>query len=68
MNDDQDNSSSRSVTTRPSGEELHEKWGALATLSCALSLIVYVFQSKALVTYGEMYHAIFQKVFSVIAR
>ncbi|HQR14305.1 MAG TPA: hypothetical protein PKW52_15200 [Nitrospira sp.] len=68
MSDDQDNSSSGFVTTRPFGEDLHGTWGALATLSCALSLIAYVFQSKALVTYGEMYHAVFQKVFSIIAR
>lgn len=68
MSDDQDNSSAGFVTTRPLGEDLREKWGALATLLCALSLIVYVFQSKALVTYGEMYYAIFQKMFSVIAR
>ncbi|WHZ24645.1 MAG: hypothetical protein OJF47_003757 [Nitrospira sp.] len=68
MDDDQDNSSSGFVAMRPSGEDLCGKWGALATLSCALSLIVYVFQSKALLTYGEMYYAVFQKVFSIIAR
>lgn len=68
MNDDRDEASSGSVTTKPFGEDLHGAWGALAVLACAVSLIVYVFQSKALTTYGEMYHAVFKKVFSVIAR
>lgn len=65
--DDQKHLGFRSVRTGAFGEVLSDAWSAVAILGCALSFIAYLFQSKALTTYGEMYYAVLHKLFAVIA-
>ncbi len=53
---------------RVARDVLREVVSAVIILSCAVSFIAYLFQSKALTAYGEMYYVIFQKLFAVVAR
>ncbi len=47
---------------------LREVMSAVVIVSCAVSFITYLFQSKALRAYGEMYYVICQKLFAVVSR
>lgn len=66
--DDRNDPAFPSVKTRAFEEIVSEAWSAVAVLACALSFIAYLFQSKALTTYGEMYYAVLQKLFAIMAR
>ncbi len=65
--DDRDHSSLSATNGRVDEEILSDAWSAVAILSCAVSLTAYLLYSKSVTAYGEMYYAIAQKLFAVIA-